>query len=1698
MKTPINSSIFWLFISFIVYSTNIFADPSAHLLSRAPEITAAEKYVQEKIINHTERAKTELERLETKMNAKNAFTQKDWYSSRYALYRVLADNPKDFQAWLLLAHALSEMTAYDNVGNDLRAATVIAYQHAKTDLDKASVEWFAAKSNHEFYDLKAKALQSFKQNELETHIQTQLQNYPTEFAPWSINVPKRSDIGSVCIDWTYPLLKTHHFNYDQYVSITPKVRDLAVIARNSQLCLEGLTFGEHYQIKLKKDLPGLQDKKLIADHALSVHIPHRKPSIRFREKGYLLPSSAPQLLPLVAVNVASVQLKVIHVPERNIQSIQNNWFANRFARWDADYLQNEQGDVVWQGQYHFPTENDKTLLSGVPIDKIIGKKLTPGVYVVEARIKENSYDDDDFAAQALVISDIGLSAYQGQDGLHVYARSLKTAKPLKHVEVRLIARNNREIAKSITDQSGYALFAPQLIHGQSGNSPSYLTATVKGAEFTVLNLRTESFDLSDRGSMGKDPSGAMDIFLYTERGIYRPQETVHISALLRDKKGHAITAMPLTLKLFRPDGMLAHESIIKDQGHGSYQFDFKTSNQIQSGQWIAALYVDSKQKEISHVRFIINDFVPPRIEAKATSTAKILKPFEKAAFDVSAQYYFGPPGSKLKVESTSKLIACPKPFTKWQSYYFGLVEEPFTAVQFKNSDGKTDEQGKASINTTIAISPQTTHPLQLETSVQVFETGGRSVTTKNTVFFWHQPCLIGIEPQFKDHEINSHSQANFKIIALNEQGELLAKSNLKYTLFEEEHDYIWYRHGVDWQYESVFRDKVIASGNVTLADQSPTPLSLPVQYGRYRIELLDEKSGVATSYRFNAGWSAVSDMPNKPDRLNLAFTPDAKNPKQTKVHVQSPFAGELFLAWADQTFKPVYNGKINKTTEITIPVNPSNGSYLLATVYRGGDDSQSQMPNRAIGLNWLADHQSKDKRLDFSLEHAKTIQPNKSIEIKVKAKQHERYYVRVALVDEGTLSLTDYASPDPFAYFFSQSRLAYNLYDNYGALINPYGVRPGSFEVGGGETILNHALKTLPTRAFKVVSLQSAMVESDAQGIATIPFDIPQYTGKLRVMAVAWNDAHVGGAKSEIIVRDDIDLYLASPRFLAPKDTTNVPLIINNESGAEGDYLLEVTAENLNMQKKIRLKQRTEHKEILTLHYKDNGIKNIKVKLTSPQKQVFNRQYSLAVRSKVPTMSLQQYGRLEPGQTLTLDNKLTDNFDLENTKINIDWRSIPELGSKQQIKELLQYPYHCLEQTTSRLIATLYSDTVNQEKLDPIFNHLASLQKIDGSFALWSQSGQSQAWLSLYAYDALMQAQEKGYTIPKGIQQQTLNWIKEIVGTSVNHDEDIAILAYAHYLLAKENQGELQRLRFFADHHKDKIKQKHDLAFIAGAFAHYQDKENATRWFDKAIESTAQPNRYWQFGSPLRDTAVLISVIGKTMANHHKLPALAQALLDNAKDTPYLSTQEKSWLILADASLIQLKSDYTLEYQNKRVSGTEQHFELNANTLGQTFKNTSNKPIFYRLSVSGEPVDTQKLPQQGFELTSNIYTLEGSPITTKSFKSGERYIIQIAGRKLKPEINHVLLVSLLPAGFEIEETRSDWLDTRPQPSRVEARDDRFVSAFELRDDSDFNIAYIVRAVSSGTFVYPSAMIEAMYQPQYFKFTQEEKMDVTAS
>ncbi|HEX3524544.1 MAG TPA: MG2 domain-containing protein, partial [Stellaceae bacterium] len=733
--------------------------------------------------------------------------------------------------------------------------------------------------------------------------------------------------------------------------------------------------------------------------------------------------------------------------------------------------------------------------------------------------------------------------------------------------VRLYARNNGELAAVNTDAGGIARIAGGLLRGGGGDEPFVVTAHGPDNDFNFLEIGRPAFDLSDRGVSGRPQPGPVDAFLYTDRGIYRPGETVELIALVRDDKANAMPSLPVGLRLLRPDGAEIEKRQPTGDRLGAYRESFALPRDARFGAWRVELRLDPKAPPIGTAEFRVEDFVPPQLKVGLAAADAPIRPGEAFPIDIDARYYYGAPGSGLAIEAEAVISLDEKPFPTHPGFQFGLVGEEFTGDRRDVDAPATDENGKARLSVLLNNLPDLTRPLAATIRVGVFEPSGRAVYETVSRPIRQRPVAIGLRSPVGDEAVPEGAEAKLEVITVDPQGSLIGINGLRFELLRETWEYRWYSVNGVWRHKSHVRSQPIAAGTIDVPADGPANLARQLPAGRYRWEVTDPASGAQSGLRFRVGWWVEAEQPDVPDKLEAALDKASYQPGDTaKLFIKAPFAGEAELAIASDrilSLRAVSLPAEGATLDIPVDASWANGVYALVSAYRPADAAgpQQRGPGRAVGIVWLGIDTSA-RTLAPTLAAPDVVRPRSPVEVPIKVAglaAGEEAYVTLAAVDEAVLKLTEFDSPAPEKYYFGKHRLGVELRDLYGRLIDARADAVGVLR-SGGDSFAKRSVAGLPDKSSKVVALFSGIVRLDGDGAARIPFDIPDFQGQLRLMAVAFSAHKVGSATGSMTVRDPVVTTVSLPRFLAPSDAARIGVTINNLEGAAGDYHLIFSA----------------------------------------------------------------------------------------------------------------------------------------------------------------------------------------------------------------------------------------------------------------------------------------------------------------------------------------------------------------------------------------------------------------------------------------------------------------------------------------------------------------------------------------------------------
>lgn len=1485
---------------------------------------------------------------------------------------------------------------------------------------------------------------------------------------------------------------------------------LSVEAEGSQLCVAGLERGARAQITFRKGLPSGTGERLAKDVTLSGYIRDRGPQVSFPGRAYILPRGADQGLPVQTVNTAKLGLTLLRVSDRNlVAALRADYFARSLDAWDAEGFSDRLAEQVWQGEADVGQELNREVTTRLPVQQVTGS-LGPGVYVLKAAIPDADPYETPPAMQWFVISDLGLTSYSGTDGLTVAVRRLSDAAAVPGAQVALVSRANAVLATAAADAQGVVHFDAALAAGQ-GNAAPALVSVTEGEDMSFLSLTDPEFDLSDRGVAGQPPAPPIDTFLATDRGAYRAGETIHATILTRDATAAALANVPLTVRLMRPDGVEYARQVVPDLGAGGHVVSLSVGGTAPRGTWRLDVLADPKADPLASQRLLVEDFLPERIDFSLSLPEGLLDAATPAMLDVSARYLFGAPGAGLGYEGEVRLSSAAD-LPGYEGYAFGLQDEPFDSTIEGIGAGETDAEGQARLAATLPdLIRGAGRPLLATFQLRLREGSGRPVERSIARIVMPPEPVLGIRPLF-DGALAEGAQARFQAVALGPDAAPVPMA-AHWRVNRIETTYQWYAVNGSWNWEPVSRRTRVAEGDLAL--DGPREIAVPVQWGEY--ELVLEGGAAAASVRFQAGWYAPAGVIDSPDRLQMSLDKPAYREGETaRLRLLAPAEGVALVSVLSNRLVALRSVAVRAgENEVTLPVTGDwgAGAYVTASVIRPLAAEAGRAPNRAMGLGYAAVDPGA-RRLDLRLEAPEASAPRARLPVTLKVaglSPGETAWATVAAVDEGILNLTAFRSPDPLGHYFGQRRLGVGLRDVYGRLIDGRAGTPGAIRSGGDAGGMQ---MQAPPPTEELVAYFSGPVSIGADGSAELGFDMPSFNGTVRLMAVAWSKAGVGQAEARVLVRDPVVVTASVPRFLAPGDRSRLLLEIVHASGPAGRMGLDVSADGLTLgavPSGVDLTEGGRAVVEVPLSAAAEGAQPIRVALTTPDGKLLEKRLTIPVETNDPAISRQSRFDLAPGQSFNLDANVFAGLRPGTGRAVLAAGPIARFDTPALLAALQDYPYGCTEQVTSKAMPLLYLSSVAgalgiaapedlRGRIDTAIARVLTNQDASGGFGLW-QAGSGDGWLDAYVTDFLSRARKAGHPVPDTAFRSALDNLRNQVNYAPDFDAASngggRLLAYQLMVLAREGAAAVGDLRYYADVKGDDFATPLAAAQLGAALAAYGDQTRADAMFARAgrmLTAADAEKAVWRddYGSGLRDMAAVLAIAQEAGSRALDTGAIGARLSERLGRVP-LSTQEASWTLLAASALIDRPDAGGLTLDGAAPDGPLIGV-LEAATQGRAHRiaNPGDRPQVLTLTTTGVPELPEKAGGKGWKITRTTYTMDGTPVSLAEVAQGTRLVTVLEVTPLGPQEARLIVDDPLPAGFEIDNPNLirggdiaalDWLDVTTDTRMAEFRQDRFLAALDWQSDAPFRLAYIVRAVSPGSFHHPAASVADMYRPE---------------
>ncbi len=1524
-------------------------------------------------------------------------------------------------------------------------------------------------------------------------------------------------------------------------------------------------FGRTYTVRVKKGVRSRWGTLTADDYVRAIQIEDLKPQIRFSGSGVFLPAANEQKIRFETVNVRRVRLNVKRVFESNLgQFLQTEKLEGLKAR--------NEGFREWElERVGVDAVNDSLDLSDTKnawlqheLDmKKLFQKDPLGLYLISLDFSKRDilygesggskngddengpywhYDPNDPDSYAyynqfgriykpVLFSDIGLTCKSAGERFLVFATDIRTAKPMAGATVTLRTYQNQVIGRGETDGQGVAEFT-------SVSSGVFYVEAGNNGQRSAVKLSEMAWNLSgfDTGGESTPPDG-LRAFIYTERGVYRPGDEIHLCVIARNPDGTFPDRHPVTLKVFNPKNQMVYDETRKDGIEGFTHFSFSTRPEDPTGGWSANVVIGSRTFDVP---LKIETIVPYTLKVEVKTASERLGPQDRRlTVDLAAKTLFGAPAGGYPVSVDVSLSQSPLQLPAYGGFVFDDASVEFTPRTETVYNGFLDGDGNARVEWTLPPLADSPSALEAEVTARVVEKSGRPNLSGLTLALDPFSNYVGLKPPAEGEEyVRSGSALDIPVILVRSDGAPVRGRELAYRVYRNQ-QWWWWEYENQSQYRLRYKrdseTQIIKEGTIS-SDDKPVHLQITVpDWGQYLVEVQDGRNGHTAGFFFSAyNWGETPSGGEGADLLVLKADRKQYRPGD-RAEITFPSPGKcavlvtvekggriLHYEWAE----PARSGG---QTSVLLPVTDAMmpNAYVTVSLIQPHDQSLNDRPLRMYGVLPLSVVDPSTKQ-EIQITAPAFFEPNKPCSIEIRTADEKPTQLTLAVVDEGLLDLTRFSTPDPWKAFYSKERLQVNSYDLFSQII---GANKGdvfrTFSIGGDqeEAYRMSQLGAERIRRFKPIVVFWGPLKTDGRGRAKVAFDMPNYVGSVRIMAVAAKGRTYGMAEKAVPVKTELIAQPGLPRVLGPNDKITMPVTIFAMEKGVGKVNVSVEAEGPvsvigDAGKSASFSETGEQDIRFEIAARPAvGKAAIKVKASSSKRTV-ESETEIAVRASSPRIYESQEKVLERGGSVTLTVPGKGLEGTNEAKV-ILWRR-PQMNLDKRLRWLIHYPYGCIEQTVSSAFPQLVLKTIlktsESEERAIDTNLRAALQKLQkfqlasGAFSYWPGCGDVSVWGTDYAGHFMVEAKKLGYPVPEALYRNWLEYEKTLVHTP---RDGVFVQAHRLYLLSLAGVPQIGAMNMLKE---DSLGNANDATrwLLASAYQLAGAGKTAQEILQKAgTKTSGKTCWYWRhtYGSDLRDRAVILEAavlferweeanlivdeFGRllstqdwysTQTTGHMLLALGKYLKGN--ETGKLPEMSGT-IRMPDGARSKFKTDaFNAAFEVKSGFGKTVEIQLDG-------KSTINR-IFCQVTWSGIPLEPD-MAQLEKNLSLSVEWLDqaGRPVDPSHLRQGDSFWGHF---KASPASSHfqrideVALVQVLPSGWEIENTRLSGEDmpawalpfTLNRFDYMDIRDDRIMWFFDFEPYEKWTLDFLVKlnAVTAGEFVLPPLYCEAMYDANY--------------
>ncbi len=1343
----------------------------------------------------------------------------------------------------------------------------------------------------------------------------------------------------------------------------------------------------------------------------------------------------------------------------------------------------------------------------------------------------------------VLITDLGLVVKVNHDRTRdVFVQSLGLGVPVDAVEVQVLGKNGVPLVSGVTDSTGRATLAAVDEAARDESQPVAIVARKdRDLSFIPFNRYQQhvSFSRFDVGGLSAPTAGDLDGFVFTERGVYRPGDTIHAGLIIkpRDWSGE-LAGLPIKVVVQDARNSTILEQLVSLPQSGFADFECPTEYASSTGEYKLYAYLVHEEDEdgkkqrdtlLASTSARVEEFLPDTMKVSTKVTPESGKgwiPPAGLSASVNAQNLYGTPATKRSVSGSVTARPIRFSFDDFPDYVFfdrNLKAAKYHTWATKKS--QTDDNGAVTIPIDMSAIGTATYSVSFQ--AEVFEPdSGRSVKAySNRLLVSPLPHAVGYKPDGELRYIPANGIRKVQLVAVNPQLEKIDLQDLNYSVEETYYVSILKEQGSgDFAYQSVKKEREVASGTLSIGQSDGFELALPTEApGEFSLLVSDAEGNLLSKM----GYSVVGkgnrsrSLDDNAELFVKLAKPEYRRGEEIELSITAPFTGTGLLTierdrvYAHKYFTTTTNSSVQT---IAVPDELEGTGYVNVTFVRSLDSPEIFMSPLSYAVTpFRVVNDSREIKL--TLDPAEKARPGKPLRIPYQADRNCK--IAIFAVDEGILQVTRYETPKPLPHFERKRALLCQTYQILDLLIPEHRhIQEQLSAFGGGADFQLNPFKRLTDAP---VVFWSGILDAGPE-VREVTYDVPDYfNGSLRVMAIAASRDGMGHAESRTTLVSPVLINPGVPTFAAPGDEFDVSVTLGNnldpETGEEAEIRLTVTpSKHLEVitPPPAGMTIPREREETLTFRVRATGeLGSASLKFAaSGGNETSTRTSTLSIRPATPYTTIVQSGYT--GKS-TLDVSLGRDLHEEFHQAEASASVLPLSLTRGLDQYLAKYPHGCTEQLVSGSLARLLiADEADfgltkaevQKQVDATCRMLRNRMNSSGGFGYWySAKTPAIDFLSIYATHYLSEAQIAGFEVPPALHSRALGNLRKMAAVTKLEKQDCRDQAYAIYVLTRNGvvtTNYILNLRDYLRKNAEEEAWQKDLTavYLAGSYQLLKQRTEAARLIRGYQRASQRPPAKDDapeddFHPALAQDAQYLAILTRHFPEEAKklsgddLRTLLDPLLRNEFSTlsaAYSVLALKGYSELADQFPIQLElaqvvDDSTLALPTEGTKLVRAGVPLSADAVKFSAAPSRGGPsgIFYQVTEGGfeRTVPTEPL-REGIEVERLYLDKDGNPLAEATL--GEPITVQLQLRSLKQgqTITNVALTDLLPGGFEVvRESLSAGRSTLPGMAFNEVREDRVV-LFGVAQPQVQLLRYKITPTRRGEFIVPPVLADSMY------------------